>query len=472
MDEQMSMPKMAECEMGPCAQTGEPTKNTDESRAASLRLRRLALLGGYFVIACAPLLAALLLNIEPEDSVSRKIGRMLPLLGVPLLALQPVLAARLKGVDRAFGLDRVYMFHKTVAMTAGAVLLAHPVMLASDGHWELLTSVDLPWFIVCGQVALLALAALIATAVLQGPLRLRYEQWRLTHNVLAVAVLTLAFVHSLRVGTDLSNGIMRTVWIALAAMAALCYGLHKFVGPFRRKQHPFHVAEVTRETHNVWTLKMTPPEGTARFAFLPGQFQFITFYSMLSRAEEHPFTLSSSPSEAGVHTATIKESGDFTSTIGSVRPGDCVGIQAPFGRFSYVLHPAERDLVFIAGGIGITPFMSMLRHMRDTAADVSVTLLYVNRGERNIVFRDELETIRAGRRPRLTLVHVLSDAPREWAGERGRIDLEKIRRHVGDLTAGKVFYLCGPQAMMSDLIAALIRAGVRSSNVRAERFAL
>jgi predicted ferric reductase len=441
-------------------------------RGASLRVKRALLLCAYVALVCGPLVAALLLDLQPDDPLSRRIGRLLPLLGVPILALQPVLAARFKSADRAFGLDVVYIFHKTMAMAAGAVLLAHPFLLASDGNWDLLSSLDLPWPILCGKAALLALVALIATSVLQGPLRLRYEQWRMTHNLLAVTVLALAFVHGLRVGTDLSNALMRTAWLALAVLAAASYVWHKAVGPHCRRKRLFSVTEVIRESHNVWTLKMKPPEGASPFGFLPGQFQFITFYAMTRRSEEHPFTISSSPCGDGAHAATIKESGDFTAMIGNVKPGDRVGVQAPFGRFSYLLHPEESDLVFLAGGIGITPFVSMLRHMRDTGTDLSVTLLYANRSERDIVFRDEIEGLAAGSRPRLKVVHVLDEAPPEWRGERGRVDLEKIVRHVGDLTAGKVFYLCGPPAMMSGLMAELFRAGVRSSKVRAERFAL
>lgn len=438
----------------------------------AIQLRRGLLIGGYFALTCGPLMVALLLKIHPQDSAVHRLGRMLPLLGLPILALQPVLAARLKILDQAFGLDVVYMFHKTMAMVAGSVLLAHPFVLASAGGWGLLTTLHAPWFIAIGKINLLALVTLMGTSLLQGQIRLRYEQWRMTHNVLAGMILTLGFVHGMNAGTDLAHGLMRTIWIALAVIAALSYGWHKIIGPYCRHKHPFRITDVVRENHNVWTLKMAPPEGASRFAFYPGQFQFISFYSKGRRSEEHPFTISSSPAAAGSHCATIKESGDFTATIGSVRPGDRVGIQAPFGRFSHVLHPEEHDLVFIAGGIGVTPLMSMLRYMRDAAADTSVTLLYANRSEQDIVFRDELETIVAGPHPRLKVVHVLGQAGPTWTGEKGRIDVETIRRHVKDLTPDKAFYICGPPPMMEGLIANLIRAGVRSAKVRAERFAL
>jgi ferredoxin-NADP reductase len=149
-----------------------------------------------------------------------------------------------------------------------------------------------------------------------------------------------------------------------------------------------------------------------------------------------------------------------------------VAVQAPFGRFSYLLHPDERDLVFIAGGIGITPLMSMLRHMRREGSGHDVLLLYGNVGERDIVFREELANIQAGTAPRLQVVHVLSRAGAEWQGERGRIDAAMIRKYASGDLAARSFYLCGPPPMMAALIASLSAMGVPPRKIRSERFAL
>lgn len=119
--------------------------------------------------------------------------------------------------------------------------------------------------------------------------------------------------------------------------------------------------------------------------------------------------------------ASSPEVGDFTSTIKETRAGDRAAVHGAFGRFSYALHPEERDLVFIAGGIGITPLISMLRHMRDTRDDRSVLLFYANPAEDRIVLRRELEEIENGRHPMLKLVHALSHPDEGWSGERGQI---------------------------------------------------
>ena len=156
------------------------------------------------------------------------------------------------------------------------------------------------------------------------------------------------------------------------------------------------VVEVRRENYNVCTLKLRPTAGYRGDGHLPGQFHFITLYRQGLPIEEHPFTISSGPAADGSLASTIKESGDFTRTIMKTAVGDRVGVRGSFVRFSHVLHPDEDDLVFIAGGVGITPLMSMLRYMRDRGEHRRVLLIYANRDPSAIVFHDELEAIEAG----------------------------------------------------------------------------
>ena len=189
-------------------------------------------------------------------------------------------------------------------------------------------------------------------------------------------------------------------------------------------------------------------------------------------AEEHHFTISSSPALAGSHTSTIKASGDFTAQIAKVKPGDPVAIQAPFGRFSHVFYPEEQDLVFIAGGIGITPLMSNLRHLRDTGARRRVLLLYANRGEADIVFKEELDRMAGAEAPQVEVVHILTRPDSNWPGESGRLDREKLGRLCGERLKASVFFLCCPPPMTRGLVASLKELGVPISRISYEYFSL
>ena len=188
--------------------------------------------------------------------------------------------------------------------------------------------------------------------------------------------------------------------------------------------------------------------------------------------EEHHFTISSSPAEPDFHTSTIKASGDFTATIGQTRVGDLAVVHAPFGRFSYLVHPEATELVFIAGGIGITPLMSNLRNMRDTRADRLVLLLYSNKSEADIVFKEELDGMAGGEEPHLQVVHILTQPSSAWQGETGRLDREKLQRLCGAHLAHSTFLLCCPPPMIQSLVAILNDLEVPTSRISYEYFSL
>ena len=442
-----------------------------------LTLARTAAAALYGLVVLVPAAVSYLLDpYAGERSPWLHMGLIASLVGFSVLALQPVLSARLKWLDRLFGLDMIYRFHKAMAIAAGALLLVHPVMLALDlGDFALLTAFTWPWPVLLGKLGALVIVVIILSSLLYRVIRLGYERWRGLHNITAVALLAAGFIHAWLTGRDLATLPLRVIFAVLLAVGAGAYIAHKFIGPALRRGRAYNVSGLRQEAARVWTVTFAPGPGSPPLRSLPGQFQFITLERMRPgsrRPEEHPFTIASCGCGEEAHQSTIKESGDFTATIREVRPGDRVRVQGPFGRFSYVLHPDERDFVFIAGGIGITPLMSMIRHMRGVAVDSRVLLLFANRTRADIVFEDELASIARDGHPRLEVVHVLEQPPEGWKGERGRIDTGLLERALGGPVTGRAYYVCGPGPMMSAVMDLLRRLGVPRRHLHAERFAL
>ena len=318
----------------------------------------------------------------------------------------------------------------------------------------------------------------VASSLLRATLRLAYEVWRQWHNVAVLSVLGLGVVHSLAMGCamadDLGSAAGRIVWAGLLAVAVGAWLYSRVLRPLLLRSgwgaHLFRVAGVEQEAPRVWTISLEPTG--QRFSYAPGQFQFIRIRGRSISSEEHPFTIASSPAgQAGI-SLTIKESGDFTRNIGHVQPGDWATVQGPFGRFSHTFYRDEHDLVLVAAGVGITPHMSMLRHMGDLREPRRVLLVYASRTPADILFREELRAIEAAGVPaRPRVVHVLSDPPAGWNGESGRLDADRLMQLSGG-PGGKAFYLCCPPPMMKALIRGLRGHKVSAVRIHADYFSI
>lgn len=201
-------------------------------------------------------------------------------------------------------------------------------------------------------------------------------------------------------------------------------------------------------THDVKTFEFGPPGGAA-LDFWPGQ--YLTFRFIVDgHAVERCYTLSSSPTRPEHLAITVKRvpGGPVSNWLHDwLRVGDAVGASGPFGRFSSAIHPAERYL-FLSGGSGITPMMSMVRAICDRAEPADVAFVHAARSPRDIVFREELDLIAADARVAVAAV-CEDDAPGEaWLGARGRLSLPTLLALVPDLLDREIF-TCGPAGFMA-----------------------
>jgi predicted ferric reductase len=423
----------------------------------------------YPLLILAPLAIFAALNPVSDHSRLEMVGIGCAVVGFMILALQFVLTARLRWVEAPFGLDVLLVFHRVMALVATAALLVHPILIAWGEGWPLLTGVRVHWYIWVGRAALALLLLQVLASLSRRTVRLPYERWRRIHNVFAPTILTLGFVHGVASGDDM-HGAGLVVWAAPPTVALACWLYGLVVRPRLLLRRPFRVIGVREEAPKIWTLTLKA-HARRPFDFAPGQFQFLRVHGSGVSAEEHPFSIASSPTQTGSIAVTIKESGDFTRGIGRVRPGDVATVHGPFGRFSHTLHPNEKKLVFVAGGVGITPLMSMLHYMRDHRETRSVQLVYASRGPSDILFRDELKAIAASGFPALRVTHVLATASDSWTGETGKLDAKRLARLCGGVE-GQAFYLCCPPPMTASLVRGLRQMGVSPSRIHTDQFSL
>jgi glycine betaine catabolism B len=190
------------------------------------------------------------------------------------------------------------------------------------------------------------------------------------------------------------------------------------------------------------------------------------------RGPQRPFTLSSSPTEVRRLSVTMRMTGSPFKTrlteISEHETLDEIKMRGPMGEFKL---DTERAAVMIAGGIGITPFRSMLRNAADRGLGLQVILLYSNRTPAEIVFKQELDDI-ARRWKRLKIVYTITrpEEAKGWTGKTGRIDADLIREHAQALDA-PLYYVCGSRTMVDDLSRVVAdELNVAQEDLRTEKF--
>lgn len=389
-------------------------------------------------------------------------------IGLAMMWLQFALTARFRWIAPGSGLDTLMQLHRQAGISAFALVLAHPVLAiaANDRFLEFLDPREGLARAGALWVSMLAVAAILVSSLWRRALGIRYEWWRLAHAVLATLIVFIGLVHVLRVGFYIDDWWKRALWTGLTAGAIGLLGYTRVVRPWRMGRRPWRVAEVRREPGSSWTVALEP-EGHAGMRFDAGQFAWVTIGASPFSLEQHPFSFASSAERRDRVEFTIKELGDWTSRIGQVRPGTRAYLDGPYGAFT--LDPRAERAVFIAGGVGITPIMSILRTWRDRGDERPMALLYAAGSLEGMVYREELERM-AAERP-LELMLLPREAPAGWTGQAGlptAATVEQLAERFG--TAGTQYLVCGPPPLMDLAERTLLARGVPAAHIRAERF--
>ena len=425
----------------------------------------------YLALTLAPLLILLVGQRPPGRALYRDFSVALGFAGLAMMALQFALTARFRFLKAPYGSDIVYFFHRQISLVAFVLILAHPLLLFvfDPQTLGLLNVFSAPWRARAAVTATLALIALVLISIFRKQWKIEYTQWRIWHGFLAAAAVGLGLVHAVLVGYYINTPAKQVLWVGYGLFWVGLLVWVRVIKPLLLLRRPYVIEEVRPERGSAWTLVMRP-DGHRGFRFHPGQFAWITAGSSPFADAEHPFSISSSTEDPKRLSMTIKALGDFTSTVKDMQPGLRVYLDGAFGSFSVDRHPHARGFVFIAGGIGITPMMSMLSTLADRGDRRPLWLLYANRDWESVTFREELEALK--QRLDLRVIHFLEDPPADWQGETGYINAEKLARHLPPERAQNMYemFICGPKPMMDAVEKALVQIKVPMGDFHSERF--
>jgi len=428
------------------------------------------LIGLYFLISTIPLLFALIGAPIPSKGFWVEFSVALGFIGLAMMGLQFAITARFTGLANPYGIDVILQFHKQISIVAFAFILAHPVILfvVEPSNLKLLNIFTAPWRAIAGIFSVIFLTIVIATSIWREKLGLNYEIWRIVHGVFAILAVLLALLHVVGVGRYVSLPWQQGLWIvmSLALVSILIYV--RLVKPFRLLTHPYIIDSVKEERGDSYTLSLRAV-GHEGMKFHPGQFAWLTLQNSPFAIEEHPFSFSSSALKPDKLDLTIKALGDFTEKARNTTPGTIAYIDGPHGVFT-----TDREegpgFVFIVGGIGITPIMSMLRTFADREDVRPIILIYGNKSWEGVTFREEIEELKE--KLNLKVVHVLEEPPENWSGGTGFITTELLEEHLPEEKLRYRYFICGPEKMMEVALDAVRAHGVSLENVRLEKFNL
>ncbi|MGH3906635.1 MAG: ferredoxin reductase family protein [Pseudonocardiaceae bacterium] len=425
------------------------------------------------------LLAPLLLGLGAADrfSLLSQLSVGMGLLGTSVLVCAVVLPSRLRSLTHTFGIEGVLGMHRYVGILAAVLVLAHiALVVAKDPANVALFDIDeAPSRARAATGATVALGALIGLTVLRRQLKHRYEVWRWVHLALAGSVLVLTGLHIWWLDHLVRDATMRALFTGLALIVLGVLAYRWVWRPVFGARSEYVVREVRPETDTVSTLVLEPRrdlhrQGYRSLEFAAGQFAWLRLEPSIG-AQEHPFTIASS-AHLGVWTEfTIRYTGDFTRELRRLRPGSPVWVDGPHGSFTVNLERTT-GLVLIAGGVGITPMMSMLRtlaHRRDRRPH---RLVVAARTADDLLFRAELRQLQE--RLDLTVVELLRRPPEGWTGATGSVDEELLTTLLpGAFRRNQLdYFICGPPALVTDVLAALDALGVPHPRVHTEQFDL
>jgi len=422
----------------------------------------------YLLFILAPLFMLLTGSSPPTRNFWGEFAVAIGYSGLAMMGLQFGLTARFRYVTEPWGEDVIYHFHRQISLVALALVILHPIILVAlrPQRLGMLIFYQASWRARFGALSTYSLVALIVMALWRTKLKIRYETWHLSHIALAVVAIAAGLLHMVGFGRYLVDPWKRALWIGLTIFWIGLLLYVRIVKPLFMLRRSYLVAEVRKERGDTCTLVMQP-DGHPGFRFNPGQFAWLTLWGSPFRITGHPFSFSSSAAAAdGRVTMSIRSLGDFTGAIHRTPVGQRVYLDGPYGAFT-IGAPADMH-VLIAGGVGVTPMMSMIRTLAERGDKRPVILLYGSKDWESITFREDLETLEA--RLNLTVVHVLQNPPTGWTGETGYIDAEMFKRHLPPPYADHEYFICGPDVMMDAIEKALKELGVPLSKYHSERY--
>ncbi len=402
-----------------------------------------------------------------------------------------VLTLLVTPLRRLTGFNELAAFRRALGLFAFYYALAH---FSIFFYWDRSASVSSTLaemvkrkYLIIGSIALFAMLPLALTSFNRAIRALGATNWRWLHKLVYLAATAGAIHFYMQVKADTRRPLI------FIAIFSVLFGYRIVMGivdhlanaklsgvrgrgfevkPTALNARRFwrgemRVEKIIQQTHDVKTFRLSTANGVP-FDYLPGQYLNLAL-NIDGRRVNRSYTIASSPTRAGSVEITVKADGLASRFLHEhLHEGDTLNVSAPAGKFTFTGSEAP-GLLLVAGGVGITPMMSVIRYLTDKNWSGPIDLIYSSKTAADIIFHDELREL-ASKHPNLTLHLTLTrglDA--DWKGLSGRVDAMLIRKLLPEL-AGRRVHVCGPTPMMEPVLEALKSLGVAPEHLKTEEF--
>jgi len=380
---------------------------------------------------------------------------------VALMAL--VLVARPRSLERRFGLDRMFVWHRVLGDSMGLLLGVH--VAAAVVAWSADSGLRNALAELTGGTPYMALATIGAaligvvtiTSLRSVRQKLAYETWYFVH-LLAYVGMAVSFGHEIYLGSDLADDrVARWFWVGIHGAVVSMLVFSRWGRTLVAVVRPLRVSRVTHVNHDTVDLELIGP-GLRRREGDAGQFCFVRPLASGLWWQSHPFSMSTAPSTDRIR-FTIKDRGDATASITQLRPGARVIVEGPFGVVTPDVLDGSKAL-FVVGGVGVAPVLAMLERL---GPDHEPIVLYRAHSEKDLIHLDDLRSAaeRLGGRL-LTLV-----GPTAKLAVKDPFAAKVLTAAIPDV-ADRAVVLCGPDRLLLAARAGLRAAGVPKDRIHSE----
>jgi predicted ferric reductase len=419
-------------------------------------------LGNYAIIALVILNIIIWTVFPPVNDgrpnfVRQYVGEIIGSTIIILMACALFLSARPKWAEPYFGgLDRMYITHRRTATVAFLLIFVHVLTVPiTTTNLSLGNYLAIIAFVGIVSIVLVTLAPRIPfLSKLSGG---TYEGWKNLKRFIGIFFI-IAFIHALTIPDPL-DALVAISWVQIFfIIGTVSYLYTELFGRLFKKYLPYTVDAVQHPNASSTEVTLRAKKNPIKKQ-RAGQFLFVRFPGDKTLNESHPFTISSAPSEDDLR-LTVKASGDFTRYLfNHLQAGTDAVIEGAYGMFDYKL--GSQKQIWVAGGIGLTPFLSFIRDM-DGNLDHDVDFYYTVRHTEEALYLDEIKAA-AIANPRLK-THV------RFSATDGSLTVEEIIENAGGDLHGYDIYLCGPLPMIQAFTRKFQEHGVSGSNIHYEEF--